>query len=277
MRQRNTLVRNTILSIASIIYFIPIYIAFVNAFKREEDILRNPIGIPFGRLDIGQFVGNAFNPSFNVLQAYWTTIGIVGISIFGIILSTTMLSYVMSRNPKNRFFGVFNVLLLAGLIIPPQVILLSIVQILKEMNLMFTWRGLILRNIGWYVPFSCFLYIGYIKTIPRELDESAYIDGATVFQIFSKIIFPLIKPASASVFIFSFLWIWNDFLNPQIILGSKGGYTVTTGIYRAVGQYNTAWDQIFSLVVWASFPVLLMFFLMQRNFISGLTAGSIKG
>jgi raffinose/stachyose/melibiose transport system permease protein len=243
----------------------------------EEDILSNPLGIPFSRLSFNQFVQNAFLPSFNVLKAYGTTIGIVGFSILGVLFCTTMLSYIMARNPKSRFVEWYQILLLAGLIIPPQVILLSIVQILRDMGLMFTWTGLILRNIGWYIPFSCFVYIGYIKTIPRELDESAFIDGASLFQIFRIIILPLIKPATASVFIFCFLWIWNDFLNPQIILGSSGGYTVTTGIYRAVGQYNTAWDQIFSLVVWASFPVLIMFFLMQRHFISGLTAGSIKG
>ena len=272
-----SIMRYTVLTISSIVFLIPLYIALINAFKPKPQILSNPLGIPWGDLTLHTLIDNGFSPYFNVLEAYWVTLVIVAGSVIGILIATTMLAYIMVRNTKSKSLRLFYLLMMAGLIIPPQAILLSIVQILKTIGLMFTWEGLILRNIGWYIPFSCFVFVGYVKSIPAELDESAYIDGASPINVFWRIIFPLLKPASASVIIFCFLWIWNDFLNPQIILGSEIGYTITTGIYRAVGQYNTAWDQIFALVVWASLPVLIMYLSMQKHFISGLTAGSIKG
>lgn len=274
--RHNSILRHGFLVLCSLIFFVPIYITYINAFKPKSEILRNPFGFSFDNLTLRFVLESGFSPYFNVIEAYWTTIVIVAGSIVCIVLFTSMLAYIMVRNPTSKFFKGFYLLMMAGLIIPPEAILLSIVQILKQMNLMFTWQGLILRNIGWYIPFSSFVFVGYIKTISKELDESAYIDGASPFIIYRKIIFPLLKPASASVIIFCFLWIWNDFVNPLIILGERG-YTITIGIYRAVGQYSTAWEQIFSLVLWASFPVLLMYLFMQKNFISGLTAGSIKG
>jgi raffinose/stachyose/melibiose transport system permease protein len=161
--------------------------------------------------------------------------------------------------------------------IPAQVILIPIVKVLASLGLMFTPQGLILYNIGFYIPFTVFTYVGYIGTISTELDESAKIDGAGKFTIFWRIIFPLMRPATASAVIFLCLWIWNDFVNPSIILGSTKGYTVTTGIFRAIGQYSTNWEDVFALVVMASFPVLIMYLFMQRFFIAGLTEGSVKG
>jgi raffinose/stachyose/melibiose transport system permease protein len=270
-------IRHAVLIITSAVFLVPVYIALVNAFKPEKDILQNPLGMPIKDLTLENLISYGFSPYFNVLEGYWTTAVIISFSIFFILLFTSMLAYIMVRSQKARLSKFFYIMLLGGLIIPPQAILLSIVQILKEMGIMFTWQGLILRNIGWYIPFASFVYLGYIKTVSREMDDSAYIDGAGPARIFFKIIYPLIKPATASVIIFCFLWIWNDFLNPQIILGPGHGYTVTTGIYRAIGQYNTAWDQIFTLVLWASIPVLIMYAVMQKKFISGLTAGSLKG
>jgi raffinose/stachyose/melibiose transport system permease protein len=276
MRTRRSPLSYLFLIVISLVFFVPIYITIINAFKIQSEIMKNPFGFSANSLTLENLKVYGFSPYFNIIQAYFNTIVIVGLSILGIIICTSMLSYVMDRNRENAILKVFYVLMLAGLIIPPESILLSIVQILRNLGLMFTYSGLVLRNIGWYVPFSCFVFVGYVKTISRELDESAYLDGAGAFSIYSKIIFPLMKPAVASVFIFCFLWIWNDFLNPLIILGDKT-YTVTIGIYRAIGQYSTAWDQIFSLVFLVSIPVLVMYVFMQKYFIEGLTAGAVKG
>lgn len=276
MRKRRSPISIIFLIFTSVIFFIPIYITIINAFKTKADIMKNPFGFPVSSLTLENLKTHGFSSYFNIFQAYLNTIVIVGASIVGIIVLTSMLSYVMDRNRENGFLKVFYLLMLAGLIIPPESILLSTVQILSKLGLMFSFSGLILRNIGWYVPFSCFIFVGYVKTISRELDESAYLDGAGAFSIYRKIIFPLMTPAMASVFIFCFLWIWNDFVNPLILLGDKI-YTVTIGIYRAIGQYSTAWDQIFSLVFLVSIPVLIMYVFMQKYFIEGLTAGAIKG
>ena len=268
--------RHAFLGALSLLLLVPFYIAVVNAFKPKDLILSDPLGIPFSELTFHAFVRSAITPSFNIFKAYGTTALITVVSAFFIIVLSSMMSYVIARN-RSRFLTGTYLLLLAGLMIPNQVILIPIVKVLSAMNLMFTPAGLILYNIGWYIPFTVFTYTGFIRTISRELDESAKIEGAGPFMIFWRVIFPLIRPATASVVIFLFLWIWNDFLNPLIILGSTRGYTVTTGLFRVIGQYSVNWDEVFALVVMASLPVLIMYLFMQRNFISGLTEGAIKG
>jgi raffinose/stachyose/melibiose transport system permease protein len=118
---------------------------------------------------------------------------------------------------------------------------------------------------------------GHRGQIPRELEEAAAIDGAGRFQIFWKIVFPLLRPATASVMIFLGVWIWNDFLNPLIILGPSKGTTITTGIYRAIGQYQADFGQVFTLMFLATLPVLIFYLALQKDFVKGLTGGATKG
>jgi raffinose/stachyose/melibiose transport system permease protein len=169
------------------------------------------------------------------------------------------------------------VLLLCGLMIPPQVILLPITQVLDRIGLMTTIQGLVLFNVGYYIPFGVFVFAGFMRQIPRELEEAAAIDGASRFQTFWRIVFPLLRPASASVMIFLGVWIWNDFLNPLIILGPSKGTTITTGIYRAIGQYQSDLGTVFALMFLATVPVLIFYLALQRNFVKGLTGGATKG
>jgi raffinose/stachyose/melibiose transport system permease protein len=274
--RRLAVLRHLLLLPLSLILLVPFYIALVNAFKTREDILSHPLSLPLSRLTLDNFQRSAITPSFNIFKAYGNSILITTVSVVLLILICSMMSFVFAR-VKNRFLTVSYLLLLSGLMIPPQVILIPLVKVLAKLGLMFTPQGLILYNIGFYVPFTVFMYVGFIRTLSRELDESAKMDGASQLVIFWKIIFPLLRPATASAIIFLCLWIWNDFINPVIILGSTRGYTVTTGIFRAVGQYSTNWEDIFALVVLASSPIFILYLFMQRQFIAGLTEGSVKG
>jgi len=268
--------RHVFLMLLSLILLVPFYITVVNSFKNRQDIIQNPAGLPFSRLTLQNFADAALSPSFNIFKAYGTSILITAVSVILLIIISSMMAYVTARG-EHPFLKYVYLLLLTGLMIPPQVILIPLVKVLTGLGLMFTPQGLILYYIGFYIPFTVFLYTGFIRTLSKELDESARMDGAGPIRIFWSIIFPLLRPVTASGVIFLFLWIWNDFLNPLILLGSTKGYTVTTGIYRAVGQYSTNWEYVFSLVVLASLPVLIFYLLMQRQFIDGLTEGAVKG
>jgi raffinose/stachyose/melibiose transport system permease protein len=168
-------------------------------------------------------------------------------------------------------------LLLCGLMIPPQVILMPVTQVLRATHLMTTLQGLILFNVGYYVPFGVFVFSGFIRTVPVELEESAAIDGASPGQVFWRIVFPLLRPATASVLIFLGVWIWNDFIDPLIILGPSQGTTITTGIYRSIGQYQVDFGGVFALMFLATLPVLIFFLALQKQFVKGLTGGATKG
>ncbi|MBO9605763.1 MAG: carbohydrate ABC transporter permease [Paenibacillaceae bacterium] len=274
--RRIEVARHALLLILSLFLLVPFYIALVNAFKTRDDILGNPLSFPFAELTFDNFIRSAVTPSFNIFKAYGTSLLITSVSVCLIVFLCSMMSYVIARN-KRPFFSVSYLLLLSGLMVPAQVILIPTVKVLSALGLMFSPQGLILYNIGFYVPFTVFTYVGYIQTISPELDESAKMDGAGKLTIFWRIIFPLMRPSTATAIIFLSLWIWNDFVNPLIILGSAKGYTVTTGIFRAVGQYSTNWEDIFALVIMAAFPVFMLYLFMQKQFIAGLTSGSIKG
>jgi len=275
-QSRVSFFRHLLLLPLSLILLVPFYIAFVNAFKVREDILDSPLSLPVASLTLDNFIRSAVTPSFNIFKAYWTSILITSVSVVLLILICSMMSFVFAR-VNGRFLSLCYLLLLSGLMIPPQVILIPLVKVLAKLDLMFTPQGLILYNIGFYVPFTVFIYVGFIRTLSKELDESAKIDGASPLIIFWRILFPLLRPATASAIIFLCLWIWNDFINPVIILGSAKSYTVTTGIFQAVGQYSTNWEDVFALVVLASAPILILYLFMQKQFIEGLTEGSLKG
>ncbi|MGC5412029.1 carbohydrate ABC transporter permease, partial [Streptomyces sp. DT225] len=146
-------------------------------------------------------------------------------------------------------------MLLAGLMIPPQVILVPVTDMLQLTGMMATLQGIVAFNVGYYVPFGVFVFSGFIRTIPMELEESAAIDGAGRWRTFWQVVFPLLRPATASVLIFLGVWIWNDFLNPLIILGPAGGTTVTVGVYRAIGEHQQDYGQVFGLMFLAALPV----------------------
>ena len=279
MHQKNTIlsiIGKVLLMVTALIYTVPFYIALVNTFKIEKDIFGSPMGIPFRRLTFDNLVRNFNSPNFNVLRAYFFTILIVVITLIAVAMLSSMMSYTLSRNRKG-FYRWAYLLLLAGLMIPIQVILIPIIQILRTIHLILTVPGLILVYVAWYMPFTAFVLAGYIGTISTQLDESARIDGATPFLIFFRIIFPLMKPALTSVVIFITVWTWNDFITPLVVFGSSKYYTVTTGIYRAIGQYTQKWDDVFAILFFAAMPLAAFYLALQKHFISGLTAGSLKG
>jgi raffinose/stachyose/melibiose transport system permease protein len=187
-----------------------------------------------------------------------------------------MLAYVVAR-ARSRWATVAFLVVIAGLLIPSQVILLPAIQVLRASNLMFTMPGLLLANASQYLAFATFVYVGFIRRVPRELDESARVDGAGPFTTYRRIVMPLLRPATASLVVILSLWAWNDFLNPLLILGPNAGYTITSGIYRALGQYTTDWEQVFAFLWLSSIPLLVLYVVSQRHFISGLAEGGVKG
>lgn len=256
-------------------FFVPLYLALVNVFKPGHRIAPSPASLPIPpTLDNIQAVLS--RPD----QLFWVSLAnsliVTSLSIGILTVLSAMLGHYLART-GNRWNRWLTLLLLCGLMIPPQVILKPITDVLQAVGLMTTLPGLILFNVGYYVPFGVFVFTGFIRSVPVELEESAAIDGATRMQIFWRIVFPLLRPATASVLIFLGVWIWNDFLNPLIILGPGRGTTITTGIYRSIGQYQQDFGAVFAFMFLATLPVLIFFLLLQKQFVKGLTGGATKG
>jgi raffinose/stachyose/melibiose transport system permease protein len=257
------------------IFFLPLYVALVNVFKRGELIAKEPAALP-----LPPTLDNIVRVLTRSDRLFWVSLTnsvvVTSLSVLVLTVASAMLGHYLART-RRPWVRWVTLLLLAGLMIPPQVILLPVTQVLRSMHLMTSLPGLVLFNVGYYIPFGVFVFSGFMRAIPLELEESAAIDGATRWQVFWRIVFPLLRPATASVLIFLGVWIWNDFLNPLIILGPSAGTTVTTGIYRSIGQYKADFGSVFALMFLATLPVIVFFLALQRHFIKGLTGGATKG
>ncbi|MEV0400311.1 carbohydrate ABC transporter permease [Actinoallomurus sp. NPDC050550] len=269
--------RPLFLGAVAIFMLTPLYVLVVNAFKPQQQILEHPFGLPLGSLTT-RYLGHALhNPEFDIARGYAVTIlFVVAVNVLSVVLAGPV-SYVIARSPRRRYRALLLVFL-AGTFIPSQVLVIPVVYVLKTLGLMGTIRGFVLFETSLTLPFSIFLYAGYIGTIPVTLDQAAAVDGAGRLRVFWKIIFPLMRPVVATMVILNTFSVWNDFVNPQIILGPGSGlYTVTTGVYAAVSQYSTDYTVVFPTLLLAIAPLLVFFVIMQRHIISGLTAGATKG
>jgi len=267
--------RPLVATAVSMLFFVPLYVVCVNVIKQGDEISRRPAALP-----IPPTLDNLKAVLTRPDQLFWASltnsIVVTVVSILVLTVLSAMLGHYLARS-RSRWTRWLTLLLLCGLMIPPQVILMPVVQVLRLTHLMTTIQGLVLFNVGYYVPFGVFVFTGFVRTIPLELEESATIDGASRFQVFWRIVFPLLRPATASVLIFLGVWIWNDFLDPLIILGPGRGTTVTTGIYRSIGQYQANFGAMFALMFLATLPVLVFYLALQKHFVKGLTGGAVKG
>ncbi len=266
-------IKKILVLLFAILYLAPLYIAVVNSVKPYSEIIKSPLSLP-KQFTLDNFV-EAYQTS-NMLELYKNSIVITVSSVSLLILLTSMAAYIIARRKGKVYQGLY-IYSLAGIMIPPVVTLIPSIKTLSTLHLLYTMPGLLLFYAGTYFSTTIFLYVGFIKTIPASLDESAFIDGANPFTTFFRIIFPLGKPCTATAVIFLGMWIWNDFLNPMYILGFRGGKTITTGIYNAIGAYTSMWNLVFANVMLASLPIIILYLSMQKLFMQGLTSGAVKG
>ncbi|WP_334593653.1 carbohydrate ABC transporter permease [Salinibacterium sp. CAN_S4] len=274
-RRRPGIARVVIALVVSAIFAIPLYIALVNVFKTNDQILLAPTALP-APFTLDNLIAVATGPRSHFWRNLGNSLIIVLPSMAGTVVLGSTVGYYLGR-ATGAGARLLQAILLLGLMLPFQVLLLPLSIILRTIGLQGSYVGLILFNIAFYVPFAAFVYARFVKTVPFELEEAAALDGARPLRTFVQIVVPLLRPTTASVMIFVGVWIWNDFLNPLVILGPGDGATVTTGIYLAIGQYNTDFGTMFALTLLAALPILAFFFALQDRFVAGLASGATKG
>jgi raffinose/stachyose/melibiose transport system permease protein len=275
-RSRRTAGRHVFLMLVTALLSLPLYILVINAFKSEQDIITDPLGFSWSKLSLHDLSTALTSPSFNVYSGYLNSLWITVATVIGCVVLGSMCSYVLAR-ARGKKAGIGYLTLVAGLLVPSQTMLIPLIYVLYSIHLLGTPVGLILCEIACRLPFTVLVYTGFIRAIPRTLDEAAEIDGASAFSTFWRIIFPLLKPVTASITIFLGIGTWNDYLTPSVVLGPGTAQTITTGLYAAVGPTTTSFEQVFAFVWITSVPMLIFYAFMQRYFISGLTEGAVKG
>jgi raffinose/stachyose/melibiose transport system permease protein len=197
------------------------------------------------------------------------------VSLVALIIVGSTASYYLARKQSRLSYGMY-ILFLLGIILPFQLALVPLYRLISDAGLLGTYTSMVLFYTGLQVPFTIFLYTGFLRAMPREYGEAALVDGATHWQSFRRITFPLLRPITGTVIILNAVFIWNDFLTPLIYLGGSANETLPVVVYQFVGQYVSNWGYIFAAVVLATLPMLVLFLLLQRYVIKGFSSG-LKG
>jgi raffinose/stachyose/melibiose transport system permease protein len=251
---------------------IPVWIVVVNSLKARRDANLLGVGLPVGlkfHLENYRTVfieGGIARALFNGLLEATASVAII-------ILLASISAFVIARK-KSRFMEFAFYAFIFGLIIPAA--LIPTFLVLNATKLINTYLGLILVFATYGLPISVFLYTGAVKSIPRELDESALIDGSSSLRMFYRIIFPLLKPVTVTIFIFSFIGAWNDVLIPLFFTGGDK-WALPLTIYSFYGSKSQEWNLIFADIVITVSPLVAVYVFAQRYIISGMTAGAVKG
>ncbi len=280
-------VLNIVLTFITLIMFLiamfPFFIVVINAAKASLEIITDPIALPerWGQLFINMadiWSRPSIEYSSSVFSSVIITVGsLVTISVF-----SAMAAWVLVRT-KTKVSGFIFLLFLSGLIIPFQVVMFPLVALFRMiyeatgLRMLRTYHGMIFAYIGFGTPLSVFMFHGFIKSVPLELEEASTIDGCTKPQTFFKIILPILKPIFVTVIILNGIWIWNDFLLPSLILGiGQDIQTIPLAIMAFAGSFVKKWDLIMTAVLMAAIPIIVGFLLAQKHIIKGMVSGSIK-
>lgn len=253
---------------------LPIYMCLLNSLKTEGEILNNILSIP-SHFNFNNYI-NTFQKT-GYIRSLLNTVFVVTVGLTGIILFGSMAGYKLSRtkNKLSRFIFVWFVI---AMLIPFHSIMITLYKITKEIAVKGSIIGLGVIYIGLGVPMAIFLYHGFVKSIPRELEEAAVIDGCGEFKLFYYIIFPLLLPITATIAILNTLWMWNDFLLPLLMLTDSDQYTLLLSTNMLFGEYgNNEWSAILAALLMAMLPAIVIYLFLQKYIIKGIAEGAMKG
>jgi len=256
-----------------LVVLFPLYLVFVNAFKRYDEIMTSASSLPES-LQFSNFVTVWHEMQFPTV--FTNSLIITVFSVLGVLLFSSGAAYQLVRRPGKASNIIF-LAILSAMVIPFQTMMIPLVKVAKDFMLINSIPGIIIMYWGFGIPLALFLYHGFIKGVPVELEEAATIDGSNAFGVFFRILIPLLTPITVTIAILHSLWIWNDFLLPYIVLNSKALQTIPLASYIYFGEYMNQWHLALPAMTMAVVPILAFFLLMQRYIIQGITAGAVKG
>lgn len=257
----------------ALLFVSPLYLVFTNAFKSYKEVLNSTAALPEA-IHLDNFV-KVWN-QINFPTVFLNTLIITVVSVIGILLISSMAAYRLVRSP-GKISNIIFFVIVSAMIIPFQTMMIPLVKVAFEFKIIDSIPGIIMMYFGFGVPLAVFLYHGFIKAIPIELEEAAAIDGCGPFRTFFKIVFPLLSPITTTIGILHTLWIWNDFLLPYLMLSSPENQTISLASYVYFGQYMTQWNYALAALTLAIIPVIVLYLLLQRYIVEGISAGAVKG
>ena len=256
----------------AIVFLIPFYFVIINSVKSFAEILIDAAALP------KEILFSNYAKVWNIInfpRAFWNSLIITVASNIGIVIISSMAAWKMVRTP-NKFSKILFIIIVSAMVIPFQTVMIPLMKLGGTLGIVNSIPGLVIMYFGFGVPLSLFLYHGFVKSVPIEIEEAAKIDGCSQFGVFWRIVFPLLKPITITVIILNTLWIWNDYLLPLLVLQSPELRTIPLATSSFFAQYTKQWDMGLAALVLGIAPVIVFFLFLQRHIIKGIAAGSIK-
>lgn len=250
----------------------PLVLMLLNSFRTNADLITNPLALPT-------------SPTVEAYKEAWTVGNFatyfgnsLAVTVGAVVVSTavsTAAAYALARG-RSRIFRWLESLFLSGLMLPIHLAILPVFFLFDGLGLIDSRMGLALMYAASGVPFSIFVLTTFFRQLPEELEEAAVLDGASPWQTFWRIMVPMVRPALATVAVFRFVPIWNDFLFPLVLLRSESNYTLPVGLTTFFGENATNYSAVFAGLVITTVPLILLFLVATKQIVAGLTAGMSK-
>lgn len=269
---RSTFVLELVMIAAAVAFLFPVYALITLSFKDAGQIANTPLALP------SPFTTDNFSNAWSSASLGETLINstiVTVVSVLLLIAIGAVAAYWLARQATRLSYGLY-ILFLLGIVLPFQLGTIPLFKLVGDMGLLGTYQSLILFYTGIQLPFTIFLYTGFIRALPSDYDDAAAIDGASHFQAFTKIVFPLLRPITGTVLILNAVFVWNDFFTPLLYMGGSPNETVPVRIFGFVGQYVSDYGLVFAGLVLAALPIIVVFLLLQRYVIRGFASG-LKG
>lgn len=262
-----------VLIIGALFWLAPLLLALMNSFKTNGELLTNVLSFPES-LNFENYARTL--DKMHYFRSLGNTVLLSGVSVTLIILFSSLAGWKLCRTKTwlSKFiFGLF----VFSILIPFSSIMIPIYRVILALKLKNSLLGLSLVYAGLGVSMAVFLYHGFVKGIPQELEEAAEMDGCGQLQVFWYMVFPLLKPITATVCITNVLWVWNDFLLPLIVISDNKKYTLLLSTNTLFGQYSSDWTAILSALIIAALPVIVFYAFFQKQILRGISEGALKG
>lgn len=257
-----------------LLFAFPLLIGALNSFKPMTDIIFEPLSIDPARLTLSAYAAAFVKLKYG--QRFLNSAILTAASVSISMLLSSMAAYKLSRENTRLSRAIYKGITVF-MLIPFNCTMISMSVIMARLHLIDSYAGAVVGYLAYLGPMSVFLYVGYMRSVPVTLDESARIDGCTTLGIYRHIVFPLVAPMTATVVILNTFHVWNDYLYPLLMLQSEAKKTLVTGLTAFSTNHLKQWDKLLAATVLVVAPVLAVYVLMQRRIVSGMVAGAVKG
>ena len=262
------------LFIMAAIFLFPFLISVLLAFKSKQETTKSVLALP-ETLHLENFT-QAIEKA-NILRSMGNSIIITTGSVIIVLIVASMAGYAIGRQYHKRAFRMYESILTASMMIPFQTLMIPLYKMFRSMGLLNTLVGDMILIAGINMPFAIMMYIGFVRTLPISLEEAAMLEGCSQFRIFTKVIFPLLKPTTVTIAVLDALWAWNDFNASLLVLQKNEVKTVPMQQYVFFGEHSADYNMAFAAAVISMIPIVIFFIFMQKHIEEGMTAGAVKG